>query len=106
MKRPSRTSRAWLSRREFWVVSQFEFLALDGRSRPPSSCGMLSVKQEAKMNWVKCTDMRKQPIFVNIENATTILWNEVEKASIVAFASSGGDSIKVLEKPEAVIRGQ
>jgi hypothetical protein len=26
------------------------------------------------MNWVKCTDMRKQPIFVNIENATTILW--------------------------------
>jgi hypothetical protein len=71
-----------------------------------SSCGMLSAKQEAKMNWVKCTDMRKQPIFVNIENATTILWNEVEKASIVAFASSGGDSIKVLEKPEAVIRGQ
>jgi hypothetical protein len=67
---------------------------------------MLSVKQEAKMNWVKCTDMRKQPIFVNIENATTILWNEVEKASIVAFASGGGDSIKVLEKPEAVIRGQ
>ena len=66
----------------------------------------LSAKQEAKMNWVKCTDMRKQPIFVNIENATTILWNEVEKASTVAFASSGGDSIKVLEKPEAVIRGQ
>jgi len=31
---------------------------------------MLSAKQEAKMNWVKCTDMRKQPIFVNIENAT------------------------------------
>ena len=27
------------------------------------------------MNWVKCTDMRKQPIFVNIENATTILWS-------------------------------
>jgi hypothetical protein len=29
------------------------------------------------MNWVKCTDMRKQPIFVNIENATTILWCRV-----------------------------
>ena len=28
------------------------------------------------MNWVKCTDMRKQPIYVNIENATSILWNE------------------------------
>jgi hypothetical protein len=66
----------------------------------------LSAKQEAKMNWVKCTDMRKQPIFVNIENATTIFWNEAEKVSIVAFASSGGDNIKVLEKPESVIRGQ
>jgi hypothetical protein len=58
------------------------------------------------MNWVKCTDMRKQPIYVNIENATSILWNEIEKASIIAFASSGRDSIKVLETPEAVIRGQ
>jgi biopolymer transport protein ExbD len=65
-----------------------------------------SAKQEAKMNWVKCTDMRKQPIFVNIENATTIFWNEAEKVSIVAFASSGGDNVKVLEKPESVIRGQ
>jgi hypothetical protein len=31
---------------------------------------MLSGKQEAKMNWANCTDMRKQPIYVNIENAT------------------------------------
>ena len=67
---------------------------------------MLSGKQEAKMNWVKCTDMRNQPIFVNIENATSILWNEIEKASIIAFTSSGGDSIKVIEQPEAIIRGQ
>ncbi len=67
---------------------------------------MLSAKQEAKMNWVKCTDMRKQPIYVNIENATSILWNEIEKASIIAFASSGGESIKVIEQPEAIIRGQ
>ena len=58
------------------------------------------------MNWVKCTDMRNQTIYVNIENATSILWNEIEKASTIAFASSGGDSIKVTEKPEAVIRGQ
>jgi len=71
----------------------------------PSSCAMLSAKQEAKMNWVKCTDMRKQPIYVNIENATSIFWIEKEKASIIGFPS-GGDSIKVLEKPEAVIRGQ
>jgi hypothetical protein len=70
------------------------------------TCGMLSGKQEAKMNWVKCTDMRKQPIYVNIENATSILWNETEKASIIAFASTGGDSIKVIEQPEAIIRGE
>jgi hypothetical protein len=63
-------------------------------------------KQEAKMNWVKCTDMRKQPIFVNIENATSILWNEIEKSSTIAFANIGGDTIEVTEEPEAIIRGQ
>jgi hypothetical protein len=67
---------------------------------------MLSGKQEAKMNWVKCTDMRNQPIFVNIENATSILWNEIEKSSIIAFAHTGGDTIEVIEEPEAIIRGQ
>jgi hypothetical protein len=66
----------------------------------------LAEKQEAKMNWVKCTDMRKQPIYVNIENATSILWNEIEKSSIIAFANIGGDTIEVIEEPEAIIRGQ
>ena len=73
---------------------------------PGPSCGMLSGKQEAKMNWVKCTDTRKQPIYVNIENATSILWNEIEKTSLIAFAHIGGDTIGVIEKPEAIIRGQ
>jgi hypothetical protein len=27
----------------------------------------LAEKQEAKMNWVKCTDMHNRPIYVNIE---------------------------------------
>jgi hypothetical protein len=62
-------------------------------------------KQEAKMNWVKCTDMRKQPIYVNTENATSILWNEIERSSIIAFANIGGDTIEVIEEPEAIIRG-
>ena len=43
------------------------------------SCGKLSGKQEANMNWIKCTDMNKQPIYVNIENATSIFWIEKEK---------------------------
>jgi hypothetical protein len=51
---------------------------------------MLSGKQEAKMNWVKCTDMRNQPIYVNIENATSIRRDETEKSSIIAFAVIGG----------------
>ena len=42
------------------------------------------------MNWVKCTDMNKQPIYVNIENATSIRWDEKEKSSIIAFAVTGG----------------
>ena len=65
----------------------------------------LSGKQEANMNWIKCTDMNKQPVYVNIENATSIFWIEKEKASIIGFPS-GGDSIKVIEPPEAIIRGE
>jgi hypothetical protein len=66
---------------------------------------MLGAKQEANMNWIKCTDMNKQPVYVNIENATSIFWVEEEKASIIGFPS-GRDSIKVVEEPEAIIRGQ
>ena len=56
------------------------------------------------MNWIKCTDMNKQPIYVNIENATSIFWVEQEKASIIGLPS-GANSIKVIEKPEIIIRG-
>jgi hypothetical protein len=66
---------------------------------------MLSAKQEANMNWIKCTDMNKKTIYVNIENATSIFWVEQEKASIIGFPS-GSDSIKVIEPPEAIIRGE
>jgi hypothetical protein len=45
-----------------------------------------------------------KPIYVNIENATSIFWVEQEKASIIGFPS-GSDSIKVIEKPEIIIRG-
>ena len=56
------------------------------------------------MNWIKCTDMNKQPIYVNIENATRIFWVEEEKASVVGFLS-GTDNVKFIEKPEVIIRG-
>jgi hypothetical protein len=47
-------------------------------------------------------------MFVNIENGDRAIFGTENRrrASINGFASSGGDSIKVLEKPEAVIRGQ
>jgi hypothetical protein len=75
-------------------------------SRVPAPVLCLSAKQEAKMNWVKCTDMNKQPIYVNIENATSIRWDEKEKSCIIAFAVTGGDTIEVIEEPDAIIRGQ
>jgi len=58
------------------------------------------------MNWVKCTDMRNQPIYVNIENATSIRRDKTERSSIIAFAVTGGDTIEVIEEPDAIIRGQ
>ena len=48
--------------------------------------------------------MNKQPIYVNIENAMSIFWIKKEEASIIGFPS-GPDSIKVIEKPEIIIRG-
>jgi hypothetical protein len=75
-------------------------------SRVPAAVLCFIAKQEAKMNWVKCTDMNKQPIYVNIENATSIRWDEKEKSSIIAFAVTGGDTIEVIEEPDAIIRGQ
>ena len=44
-------------------------LRFDG---PGPSCGKLNGKQEANMNWIIRTDMNKQPIYVNIENASSI----------------------------------
>jgi hypothetical protein len=75
-------------------------------SRVPAPVLCFAAKQEAKMNWVKCTNMNKQPIYVNIENATSIRWDEKEKSSIIAFAVTGGDTIEVIEEPDAIIRGQ
>jgi len=65
----------------------------------------LAESRRPNMNWIKCTDMNKQPIFVNIENATSIFWIEKEKASIIGF-TGGVESIKVNEPPEAIIRGE
>jgi hypothetical protein len=76
------------------------------QAQPSQAVVCLAEKQEAKMNWVKCTDMHNRPIYVNIENATSILWNEIEKSSIIAFANIGGDTIEVIEPPEAIIRGE
>jgi hypothetical protein len=32
--------------------------------------------------------------------------DEKEKSSIIAFAVTGGDTIEVIEEPDAIIRGQ
>ena len=57
------------------------------------------------MTWVKCTDTQNRLIYVNIENALSILWNERKKSSTIAFANIG-DTIEVIEPPEAIIRGE
>jgi len=32
-------------------------------------------------------------------------WDETEKSSIIAFAVTGGDTIEVIEEPDAIVRG-
>jgi len=67
---------------------------------------MLSAKQEAKDELGQMHRYAQAAYFCEHRNATSILWNEIEKSSTIAFANIGGDTIEVTEEPEAIIRGQ
>jgi hypothetical protein len=53
--------------------------------------------------WTKLTAKQGHTIFVNLENAITVTWNELQKATIIAFAGGSEDVIIVNEKPEMVL---
>jgi hypothetical protein len=58
-------------------------------------------------NWVKCTRKAdKTAIFVNVDIAMSIRWSESDHATIVAYAGGDIDLVKVLERPEDILKGR
>ncbi|HUI21584.1 MAG TPA: hypothetical protein VLZ74_11150 [Methylocella sp.] len=54
--------------------------------------------------WIKCTDERGQIIYVNIDNAITILRNEAQhRGTVIAFMGAS-DPIAVRETPEDILK--
>ena len=53
--------------------------------------------------WIRLTAKRGDSIYVKLDNALTIHWNEHDNVSVVAFAG-GSDAITVQEKPEQILK--
>jgi hypothetical protein len=55
--------------------------------------------------WVKCTDTNGQPLWANLDNATTVIRREVpEPGTEIVFI--GGGQVIVREKPEQLLARQ
>jgi hypothetical protein len=53
-------------------------------------------------NWVKCTDSKGEPIYVNLALAITI--KATKKGTRVAFLGDDEDYVDVKEPPEKLVR--
>ena len=54
--------------------------------------------------WVKCTDVRERTIFLNLDNAISIV--EIERTGLtkVAFIGAEKDTVEVKETPDYLMR--
>ena len=58
-------------------------------------------------NWVKCTHKGdEQPVYVNVDAAMSMRWIESDHATIVVFAGGEIDVVRVLERPEKILKWQ
>ena len=53
--------------------------------------------------WIKLTAKRGDSIYVNLDNALTVHWNEHDNVSAITFAG-GSDATAVQEKPEQILK--
>jgi hypothetical protein len=52
-------------------------------------------------NWIKCTDMDDETIYVNLHAATTI--QRTGKKTLIGFHGSKEEHLKIQEEPEHLI---
>jgi len=54
-------------------------------------------------NWTRLTAKRGDPIYVNLDSALTIHWNEHDNVSAITFAGAS-DATTVQERPEKILK--
>jgi hypothetical protein len=54
-------------------------------------------------NWIKLTAKRGESIYVNLDSALTVHWNEHDNVSAITFAGAT-DATTVQEKPEQILK--
>ena len=53
--------------------------------------------------WTKCTGIDGKAIFINLNAARTIFWNEDQQHTVIAFPADE-ESVHVLEQPEIFLK--
>ncbi|HMF23995.1 MAG TPA: hypothetical protein VKG24_18005 [Pseudolabrys sp.] len=49
-------------------------------------------------SWVKCTDLKPQTVWVNLDNVTVMTWRDTPQDTEISFI--GGGEVIVRERPE------
>jgi uncharacterized protein YlzI (FlbEa/FlbD family) len=49
-------------------------------------------------SWVKCTDLKAQTVWVNLDNVTVMTWRDAPQDTEIIFI--GGGEVIVRERPE------
>jgi hypothetical protein len=55
-------------------------------------------KAPAMASWVKCTDLKAQTVWVNLDNVTVMTWRDTPQDTEIIFI--GGGQVIVRERPE------
>lgn len=64
--------------------------------------GGAALEETIVANWVKCTRrVDEKPIYVNLDTAMTVRWNEDEKFTVVMWSKD--DLVRVLETLEEIL---
>jgi hypothetical protein len=49
-------------------------------------------------SWVKCSDLKEQTVWVNLDNVTMMTWRDIPQDTEIIFI--GGGHVVVRERPE------
>ncbi len=62
-------------------------------------------------NWIKCTNTKKMPVYINLDNAVTVMRDDSgqrtrERGTVIEFMGGEQACIVVTEQPEEIIKSK